>query len=58
MRKWIIRGDDIAALCFIVIDKIDDQFEKTYDQASDLLDFNLKRDMLQRKLRTYFSKYI
>ena len=58
MNKWIHRKDNITALCFTTIDKIDDQIKKTYDQACDLVNFDLKRDILQRKLRTLFSKYL
>ena len=58
LRKWISREDGITALCFTIIDKIDNQIEKTYDQASNLLNFNLERDMLQKKMRTYFTKYL
>ena len=53
MNKWIIREDDITTLCFTIIDKTNDQIEKTYDQASDLLSFDQNRDMLLRKLRIY-----
>ena len=42
LNKWISREDNITALCFIVTDKI----ERTYDQESDLLNFDLKRDTL------------
>lgn len=58
LNIWISKEDDITTLCVSIIDKFDDQIEKTYDQASDLLNFDQKRDMLQRNLRICFSKYL
>lgn len=50
--------DFITALCFSVIDIIDDQIEKKFDQVNEILFFYQKRDVLQMKLRIYFFRYL
>ena len=41
-----------------MIDFSDGRVERTFDQASGLLDFDCKRNFLQRKINNYFLKYL
>lgn len=46
LNKCMSRDDILSAMWFLVIDVIDDQIEKTFDQVNDLIIFYQKRDIL------------
>ena len=57
VNKWSKRRNDVTFLCYFVIKISHDQIEKTYDIATNLVEFDNKRIHLQRIIVGYLNKY-